>query len=119
MTTEGHLYDVARRRLIRVAHGLLGIPRVMAIARKAASESFIAQRDDRTEDVADRGPQRSNSHAFRQPCGPCRAGHFPAMPRVSETSATRFRAACVDEGWHLALQRFNGSFAPIQSIATP
>ena len=48
LTTEGHLYNLAQDRLIRVAHGLLGVPRVMAIAR-SGERIVIAQRDDRSK----------------------------------------------------------------------
>ena len=48
LTTEGDLYDLAHNRLVRVAHGLLGIPRIMAIAR-TGERMVIAQRDDRSK----------------------------------------------------------------------
>ncbi len=112
LTTAGDLYDLARERTIRVAHGLSGIPRVMAIAR-SGERIVIAQRDDRSKmsliDVP-LGAARRISGDPAAHAEPDLVQHTVDARNVSH----RFRAVCIEEGQHLALQRPKGSFAPIQ-----
>jgi hypothetical protein len=112
LTMDGHLYDLARERLIRVAHGLSGIPRVMAIAR-SGERIVIAQRDDPSRmsliQVAS-GASRTISGNPAAHAEPDIVRHTTGARNVSH----RFRAVYIDEGRHLALQRPKGSFASIQ-----
>ncbi len=112
LTMEGHLYDVARQRLIRVPHGLSGIPRVMAVAR-SGKRIVISQRDDRSKMSLIEVPSGASRTISGDPAAhvePDLVRHTTGARNVSH----RFRAVCIDEGRHLALERFKGGFAPIQ-----
>ncbi len=112
LTTEGHLYDLAHNRLVRVAHGLLGIPRIMAIAR-SGERIVIAQRDDRSKMSLIDVPAGTARRISGDP-----AAH--AEPEITRYTAGarnvshRFRAVCLDEGEHLAIERPKGRLASIQ-----
>jgi hypothetical protein len=112
LTSEGHLYDLARQRLIRVAHGLLGIPRVLAIAR-SGQRIVIAQFDDRAKMSCIGIPSGASQRASGDPalCAEPDIAHYTGRPR---NVSHRFRAACSDEGRHLAIQRLKGSFVGIE-----
>ena len=112
LTMDGQLFDLARQRLIRVAHGLSGIPRVVAVAR-SGERIVIAQRDDRAKMALIEVP----SGASRRISGNPAAHVEPDLDRYAAGARNvshRFKAICIDEGRHLALQRFKGSLAPIQ-----
>jgi hypothetical protein len=112
LTTEGHLYNLARERVIRVAHGLLGIPRVVAMAR-GGERIVIAQRDDRSKMSLIEVPSGAARTVSGNPAAhvePDIVRHTAGAPNVGH----RFRAVCIDEGRHLAIQRLKGSLAAIQ-----
>jgi len=112
LTSEGHLYDLAWQRLIRVAHGLLGTPRVVAVAR-GGQRIVVAQ-----------AHEPSKMSCIEIPSGTCRRVHgnpaIHAEPDIAHYMGCwrnvghRFKAVGIDEGGHLAMQRFKGSSARIQ-----
>jgi len=112
LTTEGHLYDLAHDRLIRVAHGLLGIPRVVAIARSGA-RIVISQSNNRAEMVV----IDISSGAARKVSGNP-AAHVEAEILRQTVGARnvsrRFRAVCVQGDQYLVLVRPKGNCACIQ-----
>ena len=112
MTTDGHLYDVAHDRAIHVAHGLLGVPRVAAIARDG-SRIVIAP--------SDHGARMS---LIDVPSGTCRRVSGNAMahaePEIvryttgARDVGRRFRAVCIDENENLVIERSKGTRVSVQ-----
>jgi hypothetical protein len=84
----------------------------MAISR-SGERIIIAQRNDRSKMSLIEVPSGASRTISGNPAAhaePDIVRHTAGARNVSH----RFRAACIDEGRHLAIQRLKGSFAPIQ-----
>jgi len=111
LTTDGHLYDLAHNRVIRVSHGLSGILLVEAIARDGSC-IVISQGDDQAKMAVIEVPSGVSYRVSGNPATIAEASVFGATVRTRNLSH-HFRAVCVQSD-HLVLVRPKDTCARIE-----